>query len=97
MVNLRNELNDKFFEAVLKLENIDECYRFFEDVCTIKEISDMAQRLQVAEMLNKEMSYQEISKQTGASTATISRVSKCLVYGTGGYKEILSKFSKEGK
>ncbi len=97
MVDLRNKLNDRFIEAILKLESVDECYRFFEDVCTIKEMNDMAQRLQVAEMLNGEKSYQEISKETGASTATISRVNRCLVYGSGGYKEMLTKLNVEDK
>ncbi len=94
MVNLRNAEIDKLFEAILGLKDVDECYRFFDDVCTIKEINDIAQRLQVALMLNKGKSYQEVSKETGASTATISRVSRCLVYGSGGYKEVISKLEK---
>jgi len=77
--------------AVLKLKTEEECYNFFEDICTIKEIQDMSQRLEVAYMLSQNKSYIEISKETGASTATISRVNKCLNYGRGGYKTVLKK------
>ena len=82
---------DALFEAILSLESAEECYRFFEDVCTIKEVQDMAQRLAVARMLKSGMNYQAISKETGASTATISRVNKCLNYGSGGYEAILKR------
>ncbi len=82
---------ERLVKAVLKLETEDECFSFFEDICTIKEIQDMAQRLQVAEMLNQNKSYTEISKETGASTATISRVNKCLNYGSDGYRRVLDK------
>ena len=97
MTKLKNPATDKFFEAILSLKNIDECYSFFEDVCTIKELMDVSQRLEVAIMLNDKKSYQEISKATGASTATISRVNKCLNYGPGGYKTVLDNFAGEGK
>ena len=96
MNKLHNEATDKLFQAVLNLETIDDCYNFFEDICTIKEIMDMTQRLMVAKMLDGGKSYQEISKETGASTATISRVNKCLNYGSGGYRDALDKI-KEGK
>ena len=82
---------ERLVKAVLQLETEDECFSFFEDICTIKEIQDMSQRLHVAEMLNQNKSYTEISKETGASTATISRVNKCLNYGSDGYRRILEK------
>ena len=88
---------EKLFEAVMLLESKEECVKFFEDVCTIKELQDMSQRLDVALQLNKGKSYQEISKSTGASTTTISRVNRCLVYGNGGYKAILEKLAEETK
>lgn len=85
---------DALFHAILSLTSVEECYRFFEDVCTIKEVQDMAQRLEVAKMLKRGMNYLAISKATGASTATISRVNKCLNYGSGGYEEILSRMEE---
>jgi len=88
---------DKFFEAVLSLNNIDECYAFFEDICTIKEILDISQRLKAAIMLNNKENYITISKETGMSTATISRVSKCLEYGEGGYKLAIERIEKDDK
>ncbi len=88
---IHSKETDKLFEAILKLENIDECYKFFEDICTVKELLDISQRMEVAAMLRKGKSYQEVSKETGASTATISRVNKCLLYGSGGYSLILDK------
>ncbi len=87
--------NERLFEAILKLETMDECYRFFEDVLTIKELESISQRLQVAEMLRAEKSYQEICRATGASTATISRVNRCLLSGSGGYRILLEKLNKE--
>ncbi len=80
-----------FFEAVVKLQSKEDCERFFEDICTIKEMEDMTQRLQVAALLKAGKNYREISEKTGASTATISRVNRCLVYGRGGYALILEK------
>lgn len=87
----RTPSKDRLFSAILKLSSIDECYNFFDDLCTIKEVQDMAQRLEVAKMLNENISYIKISEKTGASTATISRVNKCLVYGSDGYKLALDK------
>ena len=84
------------FEAILSLENIDECANFFDDVCTIKEIQDLSQRYAVARMLDEGEKYQRIEAATGASTATISRVNKCLAYGSGGYGAVLKK-SKQQK
>lgn len=88
---IKNEQIDNFFEAILKLENIEECYRFFEDVCTIKEIQSIAQRLYVAKLLRQDKTYNEIEEETGASTATISRISRALNYGADGYNIILDK------
>jgi len=82
---------DGLFEAILKLKSTDECRRFFEDVCTIKELEDISQRLEVAKLLSEGNNYQEVSKATGASTATISRVNKCLQYGKNGYQIVLSR------
>ena len=95
MKNIHNELTENFFNAILNLESIDECKRFFEDICTIKELQDMSQRLEVAFLLNEGKSYQEVLSKTGVSTATISRVNKCLNYGSGGYKETIDKFPKK--
>lgn len=82
---------DGLFEAVLKLETIEECYRFFEDICTIKEIQSIAQRLEVAKLLTLNKTYSEIEKETGASTATISRINRSLNYGVDGYKIVLER------
>lgn len=82
---------DNFFKAVLKLKTEEDCVRFFEDVCTIKELQDISQRLEVAELLALGKNYREVGERTGASTATISRVNKCLTYGSGGYGLVLEK------
>lgn len=94
MQNFDIKTFDQLFSAVLKLDGIEECRKFFEDVCTIKELEDITQRLQVASYLKKGKNYQEISALTGASTATISRVNKCLNYGSGGYNVVLNKEDK---
>lgn len=88
------ELTDKLVKVIAGLENEAECYRLLEDLCTIKEIMDMAQRLEVAKLLSQNKNYQEITKATGVSTATISRVNKCLSYGSGGYRAALLKLSE---
>ena len=88
---LRTDELDQLFDAILALKDKDECYRFFEDICTISEIKAISQRLAVAKMLDTGVTYQEISQQTGASTATISRVNRCLQYGAGGYRLVLDK------
>ena len=95
MVNLHSDMVDRLFDAILKLENKDECYSFFEDVCTVKEIKDMAQRLYIAMLLNEGMNYQNIAHTVEASSATISRVNRCLNYGTGGYQLVLDKLKTE--
>ena len=89
MDSLRTPETDRLFEAILRLRSLDDCYELFEDLCTIRELRDLSQRFAVAEMLRRGMSYQEISQATGASTATICRVNKCLLYGTGGYRRAL--------
>ena len=86
----RNNMS-QFFKAVLALESEEECRRFFDDVATIKELLDLSARLEVARMLDEGAVFSEISKATGASSATISRVNKCLAYGEGGYKTVLDK------
>lgn len=88
---IKSEQVDALFDAILKLKNIEECYRFFEDICTIKEIQSIAQRLEVAKLLTANNTYSEIEKQTGASTATISRVNRSLQYGVDGYKIVLDR------
>ncbi|MEG0156256.1 MAG: YerC/YecD family TrpR-related protein [Anaerovoracaceae bacterium] len=82
---------DELFKGILSLENEEECYRFFEDICTVNEIHAIAQRLQVAKLLNEKKTYSEIEEETNASTATISRINKCLVYGADGYKRVLER------
>ena len=86
---------DELFEAILTLKNEEECYRFFEDVCTVNEIHAIAQRLQVAKLLNKKKTYTEIENETKASTATTSRINKCLMYGADGYKIVLSRLKDD--
>ncbi len=86
---------DELFEAILSLRDTEECYHFFEDVCTVKEIQDIAQRLKTARMLSEGANYLEINKETGCSTATISRVRRCLEYGPGGYRTVLARVSKK--
>ncbi len=88
---------DYLFKAILCLESVEECYKFFEDACTVKEILDISQRLKAARMLMNKENYVVVSKTTGMSTATISRVNKCLEYGGGGYRDILEKLEKQEK
>ena len=97
MIDFRSESIDRLFEAILLLKDKDDCYTFFEDLCTITELQDMAQRLDAADLLLQGMNYQNISKTLGISTATISRVSRCLNYGTGGYKDLLERIEESKK
>lgn len=91
------ELNlDFLFEAVLSLENKEECYKFFEDLCTVQELKALSQRLQVAKMLSQQRVYSDIVSETGASTATISRVNRSLSYGSDGYKTIFARLEERG-
>ena len=91
---IRTEAVDYLFRAILSLENKEECYRFFEDICTINEIHAIAQRLQVAKLLSEKRTYAEIEALTKASTATISRINKCLVYGADGYRRVLERLKE---
>ncbi|UNC93808.1 YerC/YecD family TrpR-related protein [Candidatus Contubernalis alkaliaceticus] len=86
---------DQLFTAILSLENIEECYKFFEDLCTINELKSLVQRLEVAKMLQDGYTYHQIEKETGASTATISRVKRYLFYGSGGYAIALQRLKEE--
>lgn len=96
---MNNKLKDKnvdeLFKAVLCLETIDECYNFFEDLCTVLELKSISQRLQVAKMLSEHHVYSDIVNETGASTATISRVNRTLNYGSDGYKVIFERLKKK--
>ncbi|WP_090551547.1 YerC/YecD family TrpR-related protein [Natronincola ferrireducens] len=94
---IKDGFTDALFEAILELETVEECYRFFEDVCTIKEIQSISQRLEVAKLLKEGRTYIEIEKTTGASTATISRVNRCLHYGADGYKLVLKRLDEQQK
>ena len=85
---------DILADAILSLETKEECFALLEDLCTISEIKAMAQRLEVAGMLEDRVVYSDIVRKTGASTATISRVNKCLMYGSGGYRQVLDKMKK---
>ena len=93
--NIENEMIDGFFEALSLVDTREEYYRFFEDICTVGEINAIAQRLEVAKMLADEQTYNRIAEVTGASTATISRVKKCLNYGSDGYKLVLERLKEK--
>ena len=88
---IRTEAVDYLFSAILSLKDKEECYTFFEDICTIKELETMSQRLEVAKMLIAGSTFNEIVSATGASTTTISRVNRCLNYGDGGYRKVIDK------
>ncbi len=90
----QDELVDQLFQAILSLETVEECYRFFEDACTINEIKSIAQRLEVARMLRENKTYNEIADKTQASSATISRVKRFLMYGADGYNIVLDRICK---
>ena len=95
MAPLNTPSIDRLFAAILQLQNVEECHKFFEDICTIKEVQDMAQRLDAAILLDEGAGYQTISEQVGISTATISRVSRCLNYGSGGYRMTIDRLKEE--
>lgn len=97
MVNpkLKDDLNDQLCRAVLSLQNVDECYQFFEDICTVSELKALSQRLEVARMLRAGHTYEEVVERTGASTATISRVKRCLNYGADGYDTVLKRLNSK--
>ncbi|MFS0645751.1 YerC/YecD family TrpR-related protein [Siminovitchia sp. 179-K 8D1 HS] len=92
---LRGKALDQLFNAILSLKDLDECYRFFDDLCTINEIQSLSQRLEVARMLREGNTYQKIEMATGASTATISRVKRCLNYGNDTYEMVLKRLYDE--
>jgi len=96
-MKFRSEAVDRLFQTFLNLETLEECYAYFEDICTVKEILDMAQRLETAILLSEGNSYQKIMEMVEISTATIGRVSKCLIYGTGGYRMAIEKLKEEEK
>lgn len=92
---LRSEAVDRLFDAILCLENREECYTFFEDVCTVNELLSLSQRFEVAGMLRDQNTYLEIAEKTGASTATISRVNRSLNYGNDGYELVYSRMENK--
>lgn len=91
---VKDENVDFLFKAILELKNVEECYDFFEDLCTIKELKSISQRIVVAKMLRDNCVYNDIVEKTGASTATISRVNRSLRYGTDGYEKIFERIDK---
>ena len=93
---LKRETTDELFRAILSLKDLDECYEFFEDLCTMKELADMAQRIETAQMLLAGKTYEQIVKSVEISTATISRINRCIQYGTGGYEKILARIAEQG-
>ena len=94
---LKTEFIDELFEGILMLNDKEECYRFFEDICTIKEIQSLSQRLKVAKLLREKKTYNEIEEITGTSTATISRINRCLSYGADGYNMILDRLKEKNE
>ena len=94
-MDYKSKAVDRFFNAVLSLKNAEECHKFFEDVCTIKEIVEISQRLEVACMLTEKKSFQTINEETGVSSATIGRVNRCLNYGAGGYKLAIERINEQ--
>ena len=93
--SIHTESVDRLFDVILSLKDREECRAFFEDVCTIKEVTDMSQRLDTAYLIDEGLSYQAISERIGVSTATISRVSRCLNYGAGGYRTVIDRSKEE--
>ena len=92
----RDKQTDELFRSILSLGSVEECYQYFEDLCTVKEIRDLGQRLQVARLLDQGSSYLQAGEATGASSATIGRVKRCLNYGSGGYGLILERLKEGG-
>ena len=90
------EKNERLYRAILALETVEECYAFFQDLCTIAELRSMEQRYEVATLLSEGMVYSDILERTGASSATISRVNRALLNGTGGYVSVLGKMKEDG-
>ena len=92
--SLKNPATDRLFRAILSLENTEDCYTFFQDLCTMKELGDMAQRLEAACLLLEGRTYDQIAKQVEISTATISRINRCIQYGAGGYQDVLERIGE---
>ncbi len=88
---VKSDETDELYEAIMSLQSQEECYRFFDDLCTFGEIKAMAQRFHVAKLLEEGKTFTQISEEIGASTATITRVNKCVTYGSGGYKLVLER------
>ena len=95
--NLKTEAMDQLFDAIISLKNREECYTFFEDVCTVNELLSLSQRFEVAKMLKEKKTYLDIAEKTGASTATISRVNRSLNYGNDGYELVFSRLNEENE
>lgn len=91
---IKDDHTDHLFKAILTLKNVEECYNFFEDLCTMQELKAMSQRYEVAKMLSEKQVYSEIVKKTGASTATISRVNRSLIYGSDGYDMVFKRLEE---
>ena len=91
---VKDESINALYEGILKLESVEECYRFFEDLCTVKEVIAMAQRFEAARMLKNNATYQEVIDKTGMSTATISRINRCIHYGANGYNIVLDRMEE---
>ncbi len=92
-----NAMTDALFDAILSLETREECYQFFDDLCTVKEIADMSQRLEAAKLLLQGKTYEQIVKSAEISTATISRINRCIQYGSGGYQAIIERVQEKEK
>ena len=93
--DIHTDAVNQLFRAILTLESVEECYTFFEDACTINELLSLSQRFEVARMLKHKKTYLEISRKTGASTATISRVNRSLIYGNDGYDLVLKRMGED--
>lgn len=97
MAKIEKKYLENMYKAILSLKNLDECAAFFDDVCTVQELEALSQRFEVARLLHGGKNYVDINKLTGASTATICRVSKCLSYGDGGYKTVIQRMEEAGE
>ena len=95
MDRVSSDALSRLYRVILELETVEECYDFFEDLCTIKELKDLSQRLEVAFLLDRGLSYQAVAAETGVSSATICRVKKCLDYGSGGYRRAIDRAEAE--
>ena len=93
-IKIKNEQNDALFNAILTLKNIDECYAFFEDICSVNELNTISQRLKIVKMIREGKVYSEIAAETGASTATITRVNRSIQYGNGIYEMVFERLKK---